>query len=70
MYLENRFMKVVLLYLQKYSQIKIHINQNGKITKTETKLNSTWILNRNLRKILNKIQQIETKKAIVITLKQ
>ena len=70
MYLENRFMKVVFLYLQKYSQIKIHINQKGKITKTETELNSTWMLNRNLRKILNKIQQIETKKAIVITLKQ
>ena len=71
MKLENHYTAIIEMYLQKYSQLKLYIDANGKIAKTEKEQDGVWQLDRNLRKILNQLPiNFETTKNLVITLKQ
>ena len=70
MKLESYYSMLIEMYLNKYTQIKLHIDASGKVAKTEKESNGVWLLDRNLKNILNNLPiTFETYKNIIVTLK-
>ena len=55
MKLQDSYSAIIKMYLTKYNQVKIHIDDNGKIVKTEKEKKGVWLIDRNLCKILNNL---------------
>ncbi|SEB36235.1 hypothetical protein SAMN04489761_0136 [Tenacibaculum sp. MAR_2009_124] len=70
MKLETYYSMLIEMYLKKYAQIKLHIDASGKVAKTEKESDGVWLLDRNLKKILNNLPiTFETYKNVIVTLK-
>lgn len=59
MKLEGKYSSVIQMYLTKYNQVKIHVDTNGKIVKTEKEKNGIWQTDRNLCKLLNNLPRLQ-----------
>lgn len=71
MWIKSNYSDIIKMYLKKYKQIKIHLNQKGEIIKIEKQKNNTWVIGSQLKKHIQKLPtNLTNNKNLVITLKQ
>lgn len=71
MWSNNSYSSILKMYLNKYSSLKLEVNNDGVIASIEKQENGRWVNDRNLPNILNKLSNdFNLEKGVTIILQQ